>query len=525
MTEAKERQDPAPGESQAATETAPTSPSSPPPAAGAPENAEFAKLLESSEGARRHAQGSVVKGTIVQIGDSDALVDVGGRSEATIARAELLGPDGALLFNTGDLIEATVVAADGAVRLSRKMTSASAQRRDAAREMLMEAFRNHLPVSGRVTASVKGGYEVQVAGQRGFCPFSQIDVRRQEDPTLYFNKTFDFAIKEYDPRKRNLILSRRALLEAEAKKSEAETRARIVEGAVLDGTVVSIQDFGAFVELGPGVQGLLHVSEISHARVAHPKDTLTAGQPITVKVIKVDPKKGKISLSRKPLEADPWSDVTARFKPGQVLEAKVVRVAEFGAFVEMAPGVDGLLHATEMAPLRTSGGGPIRPQDLAKAGDEMKVAVLKVDAEKRRISLGLAGMESPGAPPAKLEPVKVGDIVTGKVEKVEKFGVFLRLGPGRTGLVPNNELGTPRGTDHRRMFPIGTEMTAEIIEADSAGRKIRLSVSKAEGREEREAVARYRKDVSRAGGESLSTLADAFAAFRKQPGGGSSGDR
>jgi small subunit ribosomal protein S1 len=462
---------------------------------------EFAKLLAATRPVEIFTKGASVKGTIVQIGETDVLVDIGGRSEATIARAELQNAKGELTSKVGDAIEATVVAAEGGVRLSRKLTAGSQ-----AREMLMEAWKSHIPVQGRVTASVKGGYEVQVAGVRGFCPFSQIDTRRQEDPTLYFNKTFDFQIKEYHPSRRNLILSRRALLEKEIKKQEAEARAQIVEGAVQRGTVVSLQDFGAFVDLGGGIQGLLHVSEMSHARVAHPKDLLAVGQEVEVQVLKLDRKKNKISLTRKPLESDPWSGVDRKFHAGQIQTAKVVRTAEFGAFVELAPGVDGLVHISELQGRKV------------EAGSELKVQIIKVEPSRRRISLGVASDGAEAGSRVEVKPVRVGDTVTGKVEKVEKFGVFLRIGPGRTGVIPNKELGTPRGADHRKMFAPGTEMTAEVIEADPAGRRIRLSVTKVAHREEREAIERYRKDVTRSTGGSFSTLADAFKAIKPRSG-------
>jgi len=466
---------------------------------------EFARLLATQSDPVRLQRGALVKGTVVQIGETDLLVDVGGKREATIARAELLAEDGSLTVKIGDTIEATVVSMDGSLRLSRKLTSASAQSRNRAliKEQLTEAFQNRMPVRGRVTASVKGGYEVQVSGMRGFCPFSQIDVRRQEDPTLYFNKTFDFLIKEYEPRKRNLILSRRALIESEARKQETAAREKLTEGAVLDGTVVSLQDFGAFVDLGSSIQGLLHVSEISHTRVAKPSDLLSVGQALKVQVLRVDKKKGKISLTRKPLEADPWSGVERRLRPGQVLSAKTMRMTEFGAFLELAPGVDGLLHISEL-----SGRKP-------EPGQEMTVQVIQVDAGRRRVSLGLAPDGASPGEKVRVSPLKVGEVVTGKVERVEKFGVFLRLGAGRTGMIPNNEMGTQRGADHRKMFPPGTELTAEVIQADPGGRKIRLSVDKAKGREEREAVEKYRKDASKSGAGSFSTLADAFGALKK----------
>ena len=454
----------------------------------------------------------MVKGTIAQIGDKDALVDIGGKSEALIALEELAGEDGQVTAKVGDPVEARVISIDGDLRISRR-TIALSMRKDEAREILMEAFRNKIPVQGKVTASIKGGYEVQVASFRGFCPFSQIDVRRQEDPTLYFNKIFDFRIKDYNPRKNNLILSRRALIEIDAKKKEAEIRASIKPGLVIEGTVVSIQDFGAFIDLGASVQGLLHVSEISHTRVAHPRDLLQVGQRLRVQVLKQDKKKGKISLTRRPLEDDPWADAASRFKRGQVHQARVVRAAEFGAFLELAPGIDGLIHVSELKSLNKASSDDARAEDLVQIGDEVKVQVLSVDPKRRRVSLGLADESSAPGDLVKMTSIKVGASVTGKVERVEKFGVFLRLGPGCTGLIPNNELGTPRGADHKKMFSIGTEMTAEVIQADPSGRKIRLSVSKVAGREEREAIERYKRDTTSA---SLSTMAEAFKAFKSR---------
>ncbi|MFQ5702128.1 MAG: S1 RNA-binding domain-containing protein [Acidobacteriota bacterium] len=474
---------------------------------------DLADLLASGPDMSLPSRGDIVRGKLVQITETDALVALGGKSDAVIAREELLGKDGAPAFKIGDTIEARVVSTDGILRLSRQ-TISSLMSKEEVREMLAEAARKKLPVRGRVTASVKGGYEVMVGGVRGFCPFSQIDLRHQEDPLLYFNKTFDFQVKEFRPRRGNLILSRRVLIEREAKKKEAAFRASLTAGSVHEGKVVSLQDFGAFVDLGSGVQGLVHVSEISHARVEHPKDALSVGQPVRVQVLKHDKKKGKISLTLKALEADPWDGIADLFHVGQVLASKVTRVTEFGAFLEITPGVDGLLHVSEMQGLSSPASRRTGAENLIQPGQELKVQVLKVDARRRRVSLGLADESSMPGDIVEMSRLRVKSIVTGKVERLEKFGVFLRIGPGRIGLIPNNELPMPRGADRAKLFPVGTELTAEIIEADPAGRKIRLSVSRARDREEREALQRYKQDKTKSGG-SLSTLADAFAAFRK----------
>jgi len=207
--------------------------------------------------------------------------------------------------------------------------------------------------------------------------------------------------------------------------------------------------------------------------------------------------------------------VSSRFKRGQVQQARVVRTAEFGAFLELEPGLDGLIHVTELKSLNKAGSEDARSEDLVRVGDELKVQVLSVDSKRRRISLGLADESSAPGELVRTPEIRVGASVTGKVERVEKFGVFLRLGPGLSGLIPNNELGTPRGSDHRKMFPVGSVMTAEVTKAEKSGRKIRLSVSKAEGREEREALERYKRDAGRT---SISSMADAFAAFKSRSG-------
>ena len=209
--------------------------------------------------------------------------------------------------------------------------------------------------------------------------------------------------------------------------------------------------------------------------------------------------------------------VADRLKQGQSMMAKVMRVTEFGAFMELAPGLDGLLHISEMASLKNGApaGAATKIPAGVKTGDMLNITIIKVDEARRRVSLGLVMADVPVAekipPPA---PAKIGETVKGKVERVEKFGVFVRFGPGRTGMIPNKELGTARGADHRRMFPVGMELTAEVIESDPGGRKIRLSVTKAAGREERDAVDKYKKDATKSGSGSFSTLADAFLAMK-----------
>jgi small subunit ribosomal protein S1 len=261
--------------------------------------------------------------------------------------------------------------------------------------------------------------------------------------------------------------------------------------------VVSLQGYGAFIDLG-GLQGLLHVSEISHARISHPSEALQVGQRVKVKVLKVDAESGKVSLGMRQLEADPWQTVADRVRAGDRFEGKVTRVAEFGAFVAVEPGIEGLVHVSELA----LGGRGNDARKLVQAGDEMTVKVLAVDAEARRISLGRLDPDAIDETDVVLER---GRVVKGKVDRVEPFGVFVRLGPGVTGLIPNEEMGTDRSADHKRNFPPGTPVEVEIQAVEDNGRRIRLSRASVLAQAERDELERYR---SRDGSSGLTSLGD-----------------
>lgn len=341
---------------------------------------DFAAMFESSFQARRLESGQTIEGTIVAIDDDVAFVDVGGKGEATIALDELKNEDGALEASVGDRIQATVVSATGGVRLSRKL-----QRGAATRQQLEDAFRAGLPVEGKVDRAVKGGYEVRIAGQRAFCPQSQIDVVRHADPSAHDGHVYTFKILEYRDDGRKFVVSRRALLDEERKARAENVRRTLAAGAVLTGRVVSVRDFGAFVDLGGGVEGLLHVSEMDWSRVSDTSQVATPGQPITVKILRIDDRTQQIALGLKQLTADPWSTVEATYEPGQVHQGRVTRVAEFGAFVELQPGVEALAHASTFPPTGRSGGwsGSVKP------GMTGAFEILNVDLAKKRIAVGL----------------------------------------------------------------------------------------------------------------------------------------
>jgi len=342
------------------------------------EEEDFATLFAASTAkARRVERGQTIDGTVVAIGSEVALVSIGGKSEAQIDVAELKDEDGDIEVLIGDRIQAVVVSTSGGIILSRKGVRHAATQRE-----LENAFQAGLAVEGKVESVNKGGYEVRIARARAFCPLSQIDIVRTAEPAAHVGKTYTFRIIEYKDGGKSVVVSRRKQLEEEQQASADAARATIVAGAVLTGRVVSVRDFGAFVDLGGGIQGLLHVSEMSWSRVATPGEVVAAGDQITVKVLRVDEGTGKISLGLKQLQDDPWSTVGTTYQAGQVRTGRVTRVADFGVFLELQPGITGLMPSSET--------GLDRDTDMAKAfpiGSELEVAVLEADASGRRLRL------------------------------------------------------------------------------------------------------------------------------------------
>jgi small subunit ribosomal protein S1 len=433
---------------------------------------DFATLF-AREAARTVLEvGQMVKGRVIQITAESVFVDVGGKGEAWIERAELTDADGKLKVAVGDEVEATVVSTGDEVRLSHKLRQGAQ-----ARQALAVAAQTGIPVEGKVAAVIKGGYEVTVGGLRGFCPLSQMDLRRAESAEEYVGRVLEFRVTTFSENGRNLVLSRRRLLEERAAEAAEETRKKIAPGAVLTGTVSSLADFGAFIDLG-GVQGLVPLSELSHSRASRPADLLRIGDAVTVKVLRVDQEKGRISLSLKALEGDPWTAVAGRLRERQVVRGRAVRSTEFGIFVELLPGVDGLLHVTEIPRSRQ---GALR--EAAAASAEIAVLIVAIDTAKRRVALALAP-EGVELGQQMQSSVEVGAVLIGTVERHEPFGVFVRLGPGQTGLVPTAELSMSRGADPRKAFPAGSEMKVLVIAIEEGGRRIRLSHTQALAREE-----------------------------------------
>jgi small subunit ribosomal protein S1 len=461
---------------------------------------DFAAMFEASLQARRLEKGDLVDGTIVAIGPDVAFVDVGGKGEAVIDLAELKNAEGELEVAPGDRVQAMVVSTSGGLTLSRRLAGSAATDRQ-----LEDAFESGLPVEGKVERAVKGGYEVRIGRQRAFCPISQIDVRGA-DASAHEGQVYQFRIIEYKEGGANLVVSRRALVEAEQRANAAGVRESIVAGAVLTGRVTSVREFGAFVDLGAGVQGLLHVSEMAWSRVADPSEVVKAGDEVTVKVLRVDDDKQRISLGLKQLAPDPWSRVSEVYETGQVRPGRVTRVAEFGAFVELEPGVEGLAHSSTFTPTGRPGGWASQ----VAPGMTGVFEILSIDLEKKRIGVALLQdgwprAEGTAAPGGAIVP---GARVTGKVERHEKFGVFVFLAPGRTGLIPLSETGVPKETDVRRALPVGSDVEVVVLEVDPAGRRIRLSAKAVGEAREADEVREWSERSNPPAAESFGTMAD-----------------
>lgn len=437
-------------------------------------------MFEASVKARQFHRGQTIEGTIVGFGPKVAFVNVGGKGEAEIDIAELKDADGDVEVSVGDRIQAMVVSTSGGIVLSRKGVRNAATQRE-----LEDAFRAGLAVEGKVEKAVKGGYEVRIARERAFCPLSQIDIVRTSDPAVHERQVYAFRVIEYKDGGKNVVVSRRKHLEEQQRINAADVRKSIVPGAVLTGRVASVRDFGAFVDVGGGIQGLLHVSEMGWSRVTNPNEIVAPGDPITVKVLRVDDATQKISLGLKQLLDDPWTKVAATYEVGQVRTGRVTRVADFGAFVELEPGIEGLAHASTFAPTGRTG-------EWAKSvtvGTTGAFEILSIDTAQKRIGVALVDEGSAfAASPLQRDrssraagatstqdAIVPGAIVTGKVERHEKFGVLVFLSPGRTGLMPFAETGVDRDMDMRKAFPIGSDVQVVVLEVDPANRRIRLS--------------------------------------------------
>ncbi len=364
---------------------------------------DFAALLaefdQAHKGTPEHGAkaGDQVKGRVVAIGEDQVFVDLGGKAEGILDAASLRDAEGLISVAVGDEVTATVagIEEDGTLRLGNQQ----ARHLHGAAE-LEQAYRQQLPVQGRVTGVIKGGVEVQIAGQRAFCPASQIDIRFIEDLSEFVGQHLDFRVTKFEGgRHLNLVVSRRLLLEEEQRARAEAIRASIKEGAVLQGIVTSLQDYGAFVDLG-GIEGMIHISELTFHRVKHPSEILSVGQALEVSVLRIDktdnPKRPeKIALSLRVLSRDPWTEVAQQFPVGSRVQGQVTRLQPFGAFVELAPGVEGLIHISEMGAGKRIG----HPQEVLGPGQAVEASVIAIDPANKRISLTLDEAKAAEAAP------------------------------------------------------------------------------------------------------------------------------
>jgi small subunit ribosomal protein S1 len=420
---------------------------------------EFEQALRESLDVKKLQPGDVIEGTIVAIHGDVALVDVSGKSEAVLERAELDN------LGTGDPVEVVVVSTGEEIRVSRRMALEAKLK-----ERLNEAVASGEPVEGKVMGRRKGGFDVTVSGVRGFCPMSLISDVRVDDLDSHLGQTYTFKVLEYESDGQRLVVSRAALLREEKMRLREQAWTTLELGAEVEGRVRSLTDFGAFVDLG-GVDGLVHVTEIAHHRIGHPRDVLQVDQDVRVKVLDLDREKDRISLSIKALEKDPWDGAVERFPSRSPFEGTVVRKTDFGFFVQLEPGMDGLLHVSQLPP------GMEKDAPELEVGEDIRGWVREVDLENRRI--GLTMRQMPDRDPWERIEMRYqeGQTVEGTVENGADFGVFVELEPGLTGLIPIAELGIGRDADPRTAFAPGEKIRLKLVGLDPNRRRISLSVS------------------------------------------------
>jgi len=475
------------------------------------EKESFEEMLKASleSPGRKLFPGDKVSGKVLKVSKDTVFVDLGGKSEGIADIQEFMDKAGNLTIKQGDWVEMRVASIREGILLTKGM---KVQGPDSL-EILREAKENLIPIEGRVSKTVKGGFEIDLSGIRAFCPLGQIDLKFCEKPEEHVGTRYSFRLMEIKEKGKNIIVSRRVILEEEQEKKLKETLARLKPDLECEGKVTKLTDFGAFVDIG-GIEGMVHISNISHGRIKHPSEILKPGQVVNVKVVKIETDKEgrpKISLSIKALEPDSWEKGLG-FEEGEIIAGRVSRIADFGAFVEVAPGVDGLVHVSEISYDRVP-----HPSKFLKEGDEVEVLVMGIDRETNRISLSIKEamikkrMEKEGSDKVRLE---IGQVLKGIVEDSKPYGLFIRLpqlGPKVRGLLPMEELKESGKKDVKKKFPKGQEIDVEIISIDEQG-KIRLSQKVIEEREDKEHYKKYLGKEDQ-GGE-LGTLGDVFKGLK-----------
>ena len=429
----------------------------------------FAELLEESLGTQQIKPGAILTGMVVDVNHDVVIVHAGLKSEAVIPASQFLNEKGELEVAIGDEVEValdTVEDGFGETRLSREKAKRS---RTWAR--LEEAFESSEIVTGTISGRVRGGFTVDIDLVRAFLPGSLVDVRPIRDPVALEGSTLEFKVIKLDQRRNNVVVSRRAVVEEEYSAEREQLLKNLEEGAVLNGIVKNLTDYGAFVDLG-GIDGLLHITDMAWKRVKHPSEVVSVGQELEVKVLKFDRERNRVSLGLKQLGADPWADLARRYPPGTRIFGRVTNIADYGCFVEIEEGVEGLVHVSEMDWTNKN----VNPHKVVQIGDEVEVMVLDIDEDRRRISLGLKQCKpNPWAEFA--ENYNKGDRVSGQIKSITDFGVFIGLNGGIDGLVHLSDLSWDiAGEEAVRNYKKGEELEAVVLAIDPERERISLGV-------------------------------------------------
>ncbi len=444
-------------------------------ASASPTREDFAKLIEELFSDGHLQEGSVVKGTVVGIEKDLAVIDVGLKTEGRVALREFAGPGRQSEIKVGDTVEVYLERVENA--LGEAVLSRDKARREESWGKLEKAFQNNEKVQGIIFNQVKGGFTVDLDGAVAFLPRSQVDIRPIRDVSPLMNNQQPFQILKMDRRRGNIVVSRRTVLEETRAEQRQELVQNLEEGQVIDGVVKNITDYGAFVDLG-GIDGLLHVTDIAWRRVNHPTEVLNIGQQVKVKIIKINHETHRISLGMKQLLDDPWQGIEAKYPVGAKFKGRVTNITDYGAFVELEPGIEGLIHVSEMSWTKKN----VHPGKIVSTSQEVEVQVLEVDPVKRRISLGLKQtMRNPWE--VFVEKYPAGSEVEGEVKNKTEFGLFLGLDGDVDGMVHLSDLDWKRpGEQVIEEYKKGDKVRAQVLDVDVEKERISLGIKQlAEG--------------------------------------------
>jgi small subunit ribosomal protein S1 len=434
-----------------------------------PSREDFAKMLEESFAQGSPQEGAVVKGTVVAIEKDLAVIDVGAKTEGRVALREFTGPGRQADIKIGDTVEVYLERVENA--LGEAVLSRDKARREESWGKLEKAFNNNEKVQGVIFNQVKGGFTVDLDGAVAFLPRSQVDIRPIRDVSPLMNQPQPFQILKMDRRRGNIVVSRRTVLEETRAEQRQELVQNLEEGQVIDGVVKNITDYGAFVDLG-GIDGLLHVTDIAWRRVNHPTEVLNIGQQVKVKIIKINHETHRISLGMKQLQDDPWQGIEAKYPVGARFKGRVTNITDYGAFVELEPGIEGLIHVSEMSWTKKN----VHPGKIVSTSQEVDVQILEVDPVKRRISLGLKQtMRNPWE--AFVEKYPPGSIIEGEVKNKTEFGLFLGLDGDVDGMVHLSDLDWKRpGEQVIEEYKKGDKVKAKVLDVDVEKERISLGI-------------------------------------------------